>query len=459
MSLEIGQVIGDYEVIGVIGAGGMGSVYKVRNVISDRVDAMKVLLPDLRGSSDLADRFLNEIKVLASLHHPNIASLHTALRVNNQLLMIMEFVDGTNLDERTRRGPVSLDQSVAWISQVLLALAYAHKRGVIHRDIKPSNIAINSEETVKLLDFGIARAAASTHLTRTGMVLGSLFYMSPEQVNGEPADSRSDLYSVGVTLYRLVTGRRPIEGESEFAVMKAQVMDMPPPPIRLNPALPSGLSEAIMRSLAKSPLDRFQTADQFREALAPSLRLAPAKEGPKPPTQAIPALDFGATLTLPSTSAFHAPTLNILQKNLAQFLGPIAGTIVKKQSRSAASVPDLCQTLAAQLPEGERKAFLKACSRELGPDMMGHALHGVTLATPIPAGEPAPPQPMAWDPAVLERSKKLLAGFIGPLAKVMVDRASKKARSVDELLALLSAEISSAKDREKFLAARGQIVS
>ena len=142
MSFQIGDKVGDYQIIGTLGAGGMGRVYKVKNMISDRIDAMKVLLPDLANEPDLADRFLREIKVLASLNHPNIAGLHTAFRLENQLLMIMEFVDGTTLEAKLRNGPFPLSDAIDYVSQVLSALGYAHSHGVIHRDIKPANMML-----------------------------------------------------------------------------------------------------------------------------------------------------------------------------------------------------------------------------------------------------------------------------------------------------------------------------
>ena len=157
MSLDIGSRLGDYEIVSTLGAGGMGKVFKVRNVISDRIEAMKVLLPDLEQQPELADRFMREIKVQASLQHPNIAALHTALRVDNQLLMLMELVDGITLDQRLQQGPVALRDAVDYIGQVLGALGYAHQHGVIHRDIKPANMMLTPKGSVKLMDFGIAK--------------------------------------------------------------------------------------------------------------------------------------------------------------------------------------------------------------------------------------------------------------------------------------------------------------
>src|ERR1035441_3533556 len=172
MNLEIGTTVGDYQVVGILGAGGMGQVYKVRNVISDRVEAMKVLLPDLVNQPDLADRFLREIKVQASLVHPNIAGLHTAVRVDNQLLMLMEFVEGVTLDQNLKDGPPPAAEAVNYVMQVLAALEYAHARGVVHRDIKPGNMMLTPNGVVKLMDFGIARSATDHKLTQTGTTVG-----------------------------------------------------------------------------------------------------------------------------------------------------------------------------------------------------------------------------------------------------------------------------------------------
>ena len=267
MSFQIGDKVGDYQIIGVLGAGGMGRVYKVKNMISDRIDAMKVLLPDLANEPDLADRFLREIKVLASLNHPNIAGLHTAFRLENQLLMIMEFVDGTTLEDKLKNGPFPLHDAIDYVSQVLSALGYAHSHGVIHRDIKPANMMLTPENVIKLMDFGIAKSKTDRKLTMTGTTLGSLYYMPPEQVQGTDLDPRSDLYSVGVSLYEMVTGSRPFKGNSDYDLMVAQLQKAPLPPIDILPELPKALNDIIMISLEKDPARRFQSAEAFRFAL------------------------------------------------------------------------------------------------------------------------------------------------------------------------------------------------
>ena len=295
MELEVGSTIGDYQVIGVLGVGGMGKVYKVRNVISDRIEALKVLLPDLAANAELADRFLREIKVQASLVHPNIAQLHTAVRAGNQLLMVMEFVDGETLDSRLRRGPLPLLQALDYISQVLSALDFAHAHGVIHRDIKPANMMLTQAGVVKLMDFGIAKAAADQKLTMTGMTVGSVYYMSPEQIQGVATlDARADLYSVGVTLYELVTGKRPFDGESQYSIMAAHLEKTPVPPIALDPALPQALNDVILMSVSKDPNARFQTGAAFRNALM-------AVAAPLQPTAPVASPVAGAAIAPPAS--------------------------------------------------------------------------------------------------------------------------------------------------------------
>ncbi len=268
MSYEIGSRVGDYEILQILGAGGMGRVYKVRNTLSDRVEAMKVLLPDLEGTPGFADRFIREIKVQAALDHPNIAALHTAVRVDDQVLMLMEYVEGVTLEKMMEAGRIPIDRAVDYIVQVLSALSYAHARGVVHRDLKPANMMVTENGLVKLMDFGIARMKADNKLTETGKTVGSLYYMSPEQINGtaEP-DPRSDLYSLGVTLYELATGARPFQGDSGYKIMAAHLENRPLPPIEKSPGLPRGLSDIVMQALEKDPKKRFQSADAFRNAL------------------------------------------------------------------------------------------------------------------------------------------------------------------------------------------------
>jgi serine/threonine-protein kinase len=304
----VGQKLGDYEILGILGAGGMGKVYKVRNTISDRVEAMKILLPDLAGQKDLADRFLREIKVLASLNHPNIAALRTALTLDNQLVMIMEFVDGVTLSSRLHQGAIPPTQAVKYIDQVLEALSYAHKQNVIHRDIKPANMMLTPDGVVKLMDFGIARSGSDRSLTLTGTTLGSLNYMPPEQVKGEPADNRSDLYSLGVSLYEMVTGQLPFTADSNYAMMAAHLQEVPKPPIVLRPGIPQTLNQIIVMALAKEPGQRFQSADAFRGALKSVQAQGAGTQPEVNPRSYAPSSGGSATSLFNDSPASNSPT-------------------------------------------------------------------------------------------------------------------------------------------------------
>jgi serine/threonine protein kinase len=268
LGFEVGQRVADYEIVSLLGVGGMSRVYRVRNVISHRIEAMKVLLADLNAEPDLAARFASEIRTLAALDHPNIAQLHTALQIGNELVMMMEFVDGFTLQQLSKQEPLPVEKVVDYMHQVLAALSFAHNRGVVHRDIKPANIMVTPQGTAKLTDFGIAKSKREDELTRPGTTVGSLYYMSPEQAQGgRPIDRRSDIYSLGITMYELLAGRRPFEDESAYVILHSQLTAEPRPPIEVNPLISKPMSDLILKALEKDPAQRFQNAAAFSEAL------------------------------------------------------------------------------------------------------------------------------------------------------------------------------------------------
>jgi serine/threonine protein kinase len=360
MTFAIGTTIADYQILSLLGRGGMGEVFKVRNMITDRVEAMKILLPNAGATPELADRFVREIKVLAGLEHSNIASLRTALRVENHLVMIMEMVEGSSLDEKIRSGGVGVRRGVDYICQVLDALSYAHQHGVIHRDIKPSNVLVTPEEKAKLTDFGIASKMGDPRLTATGSTVGSLYYMSPEQVRALALDARSDIYSAGATLYETITGRLPVQGSNYYEIMKAHLEQSPPPPISLVPGIPAGLSRAIEKSLEKAPEARFQTAREFRDALAAAAAGAAATAGMRPEPGFAPAIT-------PATGypvGWDPALLEKVRKELAVYVGPMAKLLVSREAKRARSLADFYNALAAEiLSPADRQKFMASVPR------------------------------------------------------------------------------------------------
>lgn len=265
---EAGAQVGDYRLVAPLGAGAWGEVFKAEHVITRRIDAVKLLGRTAPAALDSEQRYLREIRLQASLDHPNIAAVHNAFRTPDGIALVMELVEGEPLDAILARGRLPLATGAGYVLQTLAALEYAHSRGVVHRDVKPSNILITPRGTVKLTDFGLARREESPRLTRSGEFAGSPYYMSPEQVVGlAPADARSDLYSVGVVLYEIAVGRRPFEDASAFQVMLKHRDCAPPPPLELEPAL----REVILKALEKEPAKRFASAAEFRAALERAL--------------------------------------------------------------------------------------------------------------------------------------------------------------------------------------------
>ena len=268
MNFRVGETVGPYQIVSLLGTGGVGRVFKVKHTVTGRIEAMKVLLEDYTASSDQTKRFRREIQLQASLQHPNIASVHNALWVEDNLVMIMELVPGDSLDRLHEDGQVPLRVGLDYICQALSALEYAHRQGVTHRDISPSNMLVTPDGSVKLTDFGLAFLTSSERVTQTGLVMGSAYYMSPEQVKGwDEIDSRTDIYSVGVVLYELATNRKPFESQSEYQLLEAHVKHAPAPPIEVNPSLPAALNTAILKALEKDPDKRFKTAEEFRLAV------------------------------------------------------------------------------------------------------------------------------------------------------------------------------------------------
>jgi hypothetical protein len=270
----IGTQIGNYQVVEKIGEGGMGVVYRGIDVTLDRPVAIKVLSQELVGTPALVERFRAEARAQANLNHTNIATLYSFMQVNGVCVMVMELLDGETFDQIIRRrGVIPAEEAVPLFRQALLGIGFAHRMGIVHRDIKPSNIMLTKNGIVKVMDFGIAKVLGGQRMTRTGTRMGTVAYMSPEQIRNMPVDIRSDIYSLGATLYEMFTAHLPFESESDFQVMSDHVNTPPTPPTRYYPYIAPGFEQCVLKALAKDPNQRFQTVEEFGAGLEHPLGL------------------------------------------------------------------------------------------------------------------------------------------------------------------------------------------
>jgi len=279
---------GRYEIIEELGRGSMGVVYRAYDPQIDRVVALKALREDRVTSKDFVQRFLKEAKAIGRLSHPNIVTVFDVGEDHGTIYIAMELLEGIPLNRKVDEKSVSLQEAVGFGIQMAETLGYAHQKGIIHRDVKPSNIILQSSGQIKMTDFGIARIedASASVQTQAGEILGTPAYMSPEQVFGRPVDGRSDLFSLGIILYELCTGKRPFSGENMVAVFHAVTQNHPPEPMKLNPAISQKLSQIIMKCLKKAPEERFETGHALAHALSenlekkePPLQKAPKRKG------------------------------------------------------------------------------------------------------------------------------------------------------------------------------------
>jgi serine/threonine protein kinase len=278
-------VLGRYKVVAVLGRGAMGVVYEAVDPYIERRVAIKTL-DKSQGGHDAAARFLSEARAVGRLVHPNIVQVFDAAEDGNVAYMVMELVHGDSLLSRLRPGqPLDLALTVRTIGELLSALGFAHAQGVVHRDVKPSNVLIDDQGRVKLADFGVAFVDDSTHRTAAGTVIGTPSYMAPEQLRGEPIGAAADIFSVGVVLYQMLTGRVPFKGDSLVSVMYRITHEDPPAPSTLAPALPGALDRVVARALAKQPAQRYASAQEFAQALRDAVQpgfAADASGAPRP---------------------------------------------------------------------------------------------------------------------------------------------------------------------------------
>jgi eukaryotic-like serine/threonine-protein kinase len=285
---EIGNVLGGrYRLIELLGQGGMATIYRARDNELERDVAVKLLRPEYERDPDFGTRFRQEARAAGSLNHPNIVSVYDFGNDPAGAYIVMELIDGEDVASVIRRtGAVPPRQAARLASDVASALAAAHARGIIHRDVKPANVLVSRDGRVKVTDFGIARAVADAQLTMPGLTMGSVHYFSPEQARGEPTTAASDVYSLGIVLYELLTGRRPWGGDSAAAIAMARLSGAAPLPSAVRAGIPPALDAIVRRAMSRDPAQRYQSASEMREALdafladrAPSAAASPVGVG------------------------------------------------------------------------------------------------------------------------------------------------------------------------------------
>jgi serine/threonine protein kinase len=267
VSFHVGEDVGEYRIVSILGAGSMGHVFQVEHRVTHSKQAMKVLMSDAVTDGQFL-RFMREIEVQGRLSHTNIARVHKALHCKDSLILVMESVEGRSLEKLLQAGRIPLHSGIDYICQTLSGLQYAHAQGVVHRDVTPGNLIVTPDGCVKLTDFGLAKSVGDHQLTNDGDIVGSLYYMPPEQVRHQTnPDPRSDIYATGAVLYELLTGQKLFNFSDRLSLMVAQVQKQPVPPIEIAPEIGPELNAIVLKALAKDPEQRFQSAEEFRLAL------------------------------------------------------------------------------------------------------------------------------------------------------------------------------------------------
>ncbi len=509
MSLEEvgpGRTFGGYEIQEELGRGGMGRVFRARHVTLERVVALKLLAEQFAEDDFYVQRFLKEARAAAKLNHPGIVQIYDFGQVGSHWYLAMELVEGRSLSHFLRTwGRFSEQNAVVIARQTLTALAVAHAAGIVHRDIKPDNLILGKKGLVKLVDLGLAKKIDDPGASSTGFAAGTPYYISPEQIEGRAdVDGRADLYSLGATLFQLVTGQVPFPGPSSAVIMSRHLNERPPDPRTFTPELSEGFTVAVLRLLARERERRPQgAAEADREfAALQAGGILPAGPPPKPPAPAAGsdpaesafetafsnALSSPAAVPWPrpapagatsppaaggetpgpapagtdSLAAWDADVYGRVEEKLAARIGPLARVLVRNAAREAADFEDLCRRLAEQIPdEGARPAFLTEV-------LSGPAATRPSGATPAGRATPAPPpssQPSgassagsgSFPPALLAAAEQRLAAEIGPLSRVLVKRVAKRHGTWSALVEALAAQVPDEAGRRRLREALGPL--
>ena len=430
----IGETVGQYQIESIIGAGGMGMIHKAKDTKLGRYVALKCLPPHLTIDNQNRERFLNEARAVSRLDHPNICTLYEIGETDDKELYIaLPFYEGYTLDKRIANGPIPHEDVIAITLQISEGLHNAHHNEIVHRDIKPANIIVTKDNIVKILDFGVAKITG-VNLTSTGVSLGTVAYMSPEQLEGKKVDPRTDIWAVGVLLYEMLMGERPFKGDQAPAIIHA-VLYADLPDLNLPEHLPEALTQVLKKTLIRDKDERYPSLQEFMDDLrkiSNNETIAPHSYVEKSSDKKVSALDQ-------TIINFDQNIINNLIQQLTEHVGPMASVLVNKAANNSKNYAELCEHLDKHLPDDHtrqrmRKQFDILSSTET-----------VTMVSP------ASDASFSFTEDQLNCLITTSMTFIGPIAKVLVKRHSKQAHSVEDLSLRLSDHIESDTDKNTFM--------
>lgn len=465
--------LGKYQILDMIGKGAMGVVYKGFDPYIQRPVALKTIRLDLvsHDVENLFARFENEAKASGRLSHPGIVGIYEYGEEGGVAYIAMEYIEGHTLGEYfSRKIEFGPEDSVSILVQLLDAIGHAHEQGVVHRDIKPGNIILSQTGRIKVTDFGIAHIQSS-ELTQAGMIMGTPYYMAPEQYRGQRVDGRADLYSAGVLLFYLLTGTKPFEGTRDQLAYSVCNVPAPRPSITAPGRAISGFDPVLEKVLAKNPDDRYPTANAFKEAIMAAYS-APVSAAVSEETRIFDPGSGQASNGLPApktdtagsrTSSESAPptgwdttVLKKVEQQLAASVGPLARLMVKKAAKATTDPESLCSILADELEDPEeRRKFLRGCNQSgIGGGTVTRVEKsqsglGISAGT---AGEKSviASASESITPEILETASRLLATFLGPIAKVLVKRTAPLCSSRQQFYIKLAENLPEKEDRNRF---------